>query len=97
MASSPSLPLVPLREYHGFKSVGVGSRATIRLKPGDIIFFDRPRADGTRDGQADHVGIVERVADGRVYTIEGDCEDRCCQNNYPIGDSQICGYGCPAY
>ncbi len=64
---------------------------------GDIIFFDRPGADGTRDGQADHVGIVERVADGRVYTIEGDCENKCCQNNYPIGDSQICGYGCPAY
>ena len=37
---------------------------------GDIIFFDN-NSDNIIDGNPDHVGIVERVSGGRVYTIEG--------------------------
>ena len=36
-------------------------------KSGDIICFYR----GSRRGHSGHVGIVERVKDGEVYTIEG--------------------------
>lgn len=38
-----------------------------------IIFFDwnNKGGSGPQDGEADHVGIVECVRDGAVYTIEG--------------------------
>lgn len=44
-------------------------------------------------GDADHVGIVERVEDGRVFTIEGNSDDACRQRSYPIGYYEIRGYG----
>ena len=45
----------------------------------------------------DHVGIVERVENGTVYTVEGNSGDACRQNSYSIGSSVIYGYGIPAY
>ena len=68
--------------------------------PGDIIFFDWDDPDGysgPQDGVPDHVGIVARVENGRVYTIEGNSGDRCCQRSYPVGYYEIYGYGilCP--
>ena len=65
-------------------------------RPGDIIFFDWD--SGGQDGRADHVGIVERVENGRVYTVEGNSDnDTCRQKSYPIGYYEIYGYGTPAY
>lgn len=93
----PKFALSAAQGIPWFQERGPWQPSSYTPQAGDIIFFDRPGADSTRDGQADHVGIVERVADGRVYTIEGDYEDRCCQNNYSIGDRQIIGYGCPAF
>ena len=39
--------------------------------PGMIIFFDWDNngSSGPQDGESDHVGIVERVEDGRVYSL----------------------------
>lgn len=51
---------------------------------GMIIFFDWVEDDGTQDGSSDHVGIVEKVENGRAYTIEGNSGDACQQNSYPI-------------
>ena len=59
---------------------------------GHIIFFD-----WEGDGVTDHVGIVERVENGTVYTVEGNSSDSVRQNSYPIGSSVIYGYGIPAY
>ncbi|MFA6662479.1 MAG: CHAP domain-containing protein, partial [Bacilli bacterium] len=59
---------------------------------GDIIFFD-----WEGDGEADHVGIVEKVENGRIYTIEGNSDDRCKENSYPLRYSGIFGFGVPAY
>ena len=59
---------------------------------GQIIFFD-----WEGDGETDHVGIVERVENGTVYTVEGNSGDICRQNSYSIGSSVIYGYGIPAY
>lgn len=39
---------------------------------GDIIFFD-----WGVNGDVGHVGIVEYVQNGRVYTIEGNSGDMC--------------------
>lgn len=56
---------------------------------GDIIFFD-----WQNDGVSDHVGIVEKVEKGTIYTIEGNStNDECRQNSYQIGSIYIAGYG----
>lgn len=62
---------------------------------GNIIFFDWPDEYGIQDGNSDHVGIVEKVEGGRVYTIEGNSGDACERNSYPVGNYQILGYGTP--
>lgn len=49
------------------------------------------------DGTTDHVGLVERVENGRVYTVEGNSGDMVRQSSYPIGDISIYGYGVPNY
>lgn len=64
--------------------------------PGMIIFFDWDDDEG-QDGLADHVGIVEKVDNGRVYTIEGNTSDSCRERSYPLGYYEILGYGIPAY
>lgn len=71
----------------------------VEPSPGMIIFFDwEAESDGGGlDGQPDHVGIVEKVENGRVYTIEGNTSDSCRQRSYPVGYYQILGYGVPGY
>lgn len=61
-------------------------------REGDIIFFD-----WDSDGYANHVGIVEKVENGKVHTIEGNSGDACKKLEYNSGDSRILGYGVPAY
>ena len=65
-----------------------------------IIFFDWDSPGGSagpQDGLSDHVGIVEKVENGRVYTIEGNSGDSCCIRDYALGHYEILGYGIPAY
>ena len=69
---------------------------TVEPAPGMIVFFDwnDPNgASGPQDGEADHVGIVEKCENGIVYTIEGNSGDACRQNQYPVGYYEILGYG----
>lgn len=61
-------------------------------KAGDIIFFN-----WNGDAKIDHVGIVVKVAKGKVYTIEGNSRNQCKQRDYPLGSSVITGYGVPRY
>ena len=71
---------------------------TIEPAPGMIVFFDwnDPNgASGPQDGEADHVGIVEKCENGIVYTIEGNSGDSCRVNQYPVGYYEILGYGVP--
>ena len=60
--------------------------------PGDIIFFD-----WESDGLADHVGIVEKVENGLIYTVEGNSGDRCVENRYYLGSAPVYGFGLPMY
>lgn len=78
-----------------FQERGLWQDNSYEPRPGDIIFFDWD--NGGQDGESDHVGIVEKVENGRVYTIEGNSGDSCRQNSYPIGYYEIYGYGTPAY
>lgn len=67
--------------------------------PGDVIFFDwdNKGRSGPQNGVPDHVGIVERVENGIVYTVEGNSGDNCHQRSYNVGHYEIYGYGTPLY
>lgn len=69
--------------------------ASAMPSPGMIIFFDWDHKGnaGDQDGDADHVGIVEKVENGIVYTIEGNSGDACKQNQYAVNHYEILGYG----
>lgn len=64
-----------------------------------IIFFDWDNKghSGPQDGQSDHVGIVWKVEDGIIYTVEGNSGDSCRVNQCPVGCYEILGYGVVAY
>ena len=66
---------------------------------GDQIFFNASDGDGFG-----HTGIVEKVANGKVYTIEGNTSagtsviengGAVCRKSYTLNNSRIGGYGRP--
>jgi hypothetical protein len=75
-----------------FQSRGQWQGGGFTPAPGDIIFFD-----WNGSGTADHVGIVERVENGYVHTIEGNSSDSVRRRSYPLNSNRIMGYGIPAY
>lgn len=52
---------------------------------------------GPQDGESDHTGIVQKVENGKVYTVEGNSGDSVRLREYSIGYYEILGYGVPAY
>ena len=75
-----------------FKNHNLWQTYTYIPREEEIIFFD-----WDSDGYANHVGIVEKVENGKVYIIEGNSGDACKKLEYNLGDSRILGYGAPAY
>lgn len=75
-----------------FRGKGELQTKTYEPKPGEIIFFD-----WNVDGHPDHVGLVEKVENGRIYTIEGNSKDECKRKEYPINSKYIHSYGTPLY
>ena len=87
-----------------FIGVGVGykyynsrgqfhKRGTYIPQPGDIIWFD-----WEVNGRLDHVGFVDKVEGGYVYTIEGNStNDTARAKKYPLNSKYIVGYGEPKY
>ena len=61
---------------------------------GDIIFFDW---DPEAGNGMDHVGLVDRVENNTIYTVEGNHDDQVNQFNYPVGSNQIYGFVVPSY
>lgn len=70
-------------------------------KPGDQIFFWTAKKDDVA-----HTGIVYKVDDTYVYTIEGNTSGASgviangggvCKKKYTLTYDRICGYGRPAY
>lgn len=57
-------------------------------KSGDLIFFD-----WNSDNDPDHVGIVEKIENNYIYTIEGNSNDECKGKKYKKGYKKIYGYG----
>ena len=83
--------------YNWFKSRGQWAAGNIEPVPGMLIFFDWDKEDGGQDGSPDHVGIVARVENGVVYTVEGNSGDACRERHYTVGHYEIFGYGIPSY
>ena len=75
-----------------FQQRGLWLDGSAEPVPGMLIFFDW----ATQDGVPDHVGIVEKVENGMVYTVEGNSRDMCRQKQYSLGSGVILGYGMPA-
>lgn len=82
-----------------FKDRGQWLDGSAEPLPGMIIFYDwdKQGQSGQQDGRADHTGIVWKVENGYVYTIEGNLSDKCTTSHRPIGEYQILGYGVPEY
>lgn len=59
-------------------------------QPGDQIFF------GKTDDE-EHTGIVEKVENGKVYTIEGNASNQVKRCTYSLNSSYIVGYGHPRF
>ena len=75
-----------------FQQRGLWLDGSAEPVPGMLIFFDW----ATQDGVPDHVGIVEKVENGMVYTVEGNSRDMCRQKQYSLGSGVILGCGMPA-
>ena len=82
-----------------FKDRGQWIDGSAEPVPGMIIFFDwdNKGSSGSQDGQSDHTGIVQKVENGIVYTVEGNSGDSCRVNQYSVGHYEILGYGVPNY
>ncbi len=64
-----------------------GARGSYQPKPGDAIMFD-----WGGDGTSDHIGIVEKVENGKVITIEGNSSNSVKRNTYDLSSGKIMGY-----
>lgn len=59
---------------------------------GDIIFLD-----WNSDKIADHVGLIEKVSENIIYTIEGNRGNKVSKEKYTIGQKCILGIAIPKY
>jgi len=73
--------------YRKMKPLGVIEDALYVPRGGDLIFFNWEK--GT---EYDHIGIVEKVVDGEVHTIEGNSADKVRRRKYALDDVRIIGY-----
>ena len=64
-------------------------------QPGDLIFYKSLTATHSR--ATDHIGIVLRCEDGKVYAIEGNASNCVGLHEYALDDKYIVGYGRPDY
>lgn len=73
---------------HGLIQNGRWIPAPAEPEPGMLIFYFHEDP-----GYYGHVGIVERVENGMVYSIEGNVNDRVQQVCHSLDDPSIAGYG----
>lgn len=67
-------------------------------KVGDILFYDwQDDGKGDNTGSPDHVGIVEKVENGKIHTIEGNYGNSVARRTLAVNGKYIRGYGIPDY
>ena len=60
-------------------------------EPGDQVFF---WARDSRE-EVSHTGLVTRINKGRIYTVEGNSDDKVQRHSYPTDYSRFAGFGRP--
>lgn len=81
-----------------FKKLGIWNEDGKSIpKAGDIITFNWDDSTQPNDGWADHIGIVESVANGVITTIEGNYGGMVQRRRIPIGWGYIRGFARPKY
>lgn len=86
-----------------FKKLGVWIENENRTPSvGDIIFYDWQDDDknyATTDnkGWSDHIGIVEKVANGKITVIEGNVSNKVGRRTLQVNGKNIRGYAVPKY
>lgn len=75
-----------------FKQRGQWLNSDATPEPGMLIFFDYGQ-----NGEANHVGIVEKVEGNSLYVIDGNSKDQVRENVYSLGEYDIMGYATPKY
>ena len=86
------------RHINIFKQKGIWNEdGASTPQRGDIITFNWDQDSQPNNGWADHIGIVEKVENGIIYTIEGNSHDQVKRNQYRIGHGNIRGFARPNY
>ena len=87
------------RHIQIFKKLGIWNEdGTTTPQSGDIITFNWDKNTQQNDGWADHIGIVERVENGWIHTIEGNSSNGVVRRNtYRVGHGNIRGFARPHY
>ena len=88
------------RHIQIFKRLGIWNEdGASTPKAGDIITFNWDQDSQPNNGFADHIGIVERVENGLIHTIEGNSGvvGTVKRNVYRIGHGNIRGFATPRY
>lgn len=67
-------------------------------KAGDVVFYDwDDSGKGDNTGNADHVGIVEKVSGSTITVIEGNKNNAVGRRELQVNGRYIRGYGVPKY
>ncbi|QLB53288.1 CHAP domain-containing protein [Streptococcus sanguinis] len=86
------------RHINIFKRLGIWNEdGNSTPSAGDIITFNWDKDTQQNDGWADHIGIVEKVENGIIHTIEGNSNNEVKRNTYRIGHGNIRGFASPRY
>lgn len=87
------------RQIELFKKQGAWIESDARTpEPGDIIYYDwDDSGKGDNAGWSDHVGIVEKVANGKITVIEGNYLNAVKRRTLAVNGKFIRGYGVPKY
>jgi hypothetical protein len=89
-----------------FKKLGVWvENENCTPNPGDIIFYDwQDNGKGDNKGNPEHVGIVEKVTNGKIIVIEGNYDgtdtdrvDGVERREISVNGRYVRGYGVPKY
>lgn len=66
--------------------------------PGEVVFYYwKDNGKGDCKGDPDHVGIVEKVSDGKITVIEGNYSNSVKRRTLDVNGRYIRGYGVPKY
>lgn len=87
--------------YHieHFKKMGIWVENDAYVpSPGDLILYDwDDSGSGDNKNSPDHIGIVEKVANGKITVIEGNCSNAVMRRTLAVNGRYIRGYGVPKY